>query len=122
MSLEEYEDEYGCDRNSPSVDLKIWNRGSASVEVWIYSRSGARRHVGIIYGFEKRLKRVSRYELDLGGTILLRQASGLTLGDGEFHVPIGLLSCDTAVLELGSTVAFSQYIGMDFYPDVEFKR
>ena len=122
MTLEEYEDEFGCDRNSASVDLKIWNRGSASVEVWLYSRAGARRHIGIISGFEKKLKRVSRSELEVGGTFLLRQASGLTLGDGEFQVPIGLLSCDTGYLELGASVAFSQYLGMDFHPDVTFKR
>jgi hypothetical protein len=121
-ALAAYEEEYGCDRNSPMVELKIHNRSSASFDVWLFGRAGAKRRIGNIGGFDKRLKQVSRYELELGSTFVIRQSSGLTIGSGEYHVPVGLLSCDVGYLELGPNLNMSHYIGMDFYPNEEFKR
>jgi hypothetical protein len=118
----EYEEESACNRTNVSVELKIRNRGSASYELYLYSRSGGRRRVGTIYGFEKRLKILSRVELQLGGAFLVRQSSGLTIGTGEYVVPINLLQCDVGYLELGPTLQMSHYIGMDFYPNDEFKK
>jgi hypothetical protein len=113
---------YSCDRNSASVELKIINRGSASVDVYLYTRAGGRRRIGMIGGFAKRLKVVGRYELQLGGAFLLRQSSGLSVGNGEAVVQLNPLSCDVGTLEIGSTVNLSSYMGMDFYPDEEFRK
>ncbi len=120
--LAQYEEDYGCDRSSASAELKIHNRGSASYDVWLFRRAGGKRRIGTIMGFEKRLKIVSRMELELGSTFVVRQSSGLTIGSGEYHVNVGLLSCDVGYLELGPNLNMSHYIGMDFYPDEEFKR
>ena len=121
-ALAQYEEETGCDRNSPTVELKIQNRGSAAYDVWLFSRAGSKRRIGLISGFDKRLKILNRSELRLGSTFVIRQSSGLTIGSGEYHVETNLLSCDVGYLELGATLNMSQYIGMDFYPNEEFRR
>jgi hypothetical protein len=120
VAVEEWED--GCDRNSPQVELKIANHSSASYEVWLFSRAGSKRRIGLVSGFEKRVKTLNRSDLEPGGTFVIRQASGLAVGGGEYHVQLGLLSCDVGYLELGATITMSQYLGMDFHPDEEFKR
>ena len=121
-ALAAYEEESGCDRNTPTVTLKILNRGSAAVEVYLQGRSGATRRIGLFHGFERRLKSVGRYELDLGGSFLLRQASGLSIGTGIHTVPLNLLQCDVGILEIGASVSSSFYMGMDFYPNEDFRK
>jgi hypothetical protein len=119
-AMEDYS--LGCDRNSASVELKIINRGSASVDVYLYTRAGGRRRIGMIGGFAKRLKVVGRYELQLGGAFVIQQSSGLTIGSGEAIVYLNPLACNVGTLEIGSTVNLSSYMGMDFYPNEEFRK
>lgn len=119
-AVEEFENI--CNRRSSTVELKIHNRGSAAYDVWLVRRAGGKRRIGTIGGFERKLKLVARMELELGGTFVVRQSTGLTIGSGEYLVNVGLLSCDVGYLELGPTLNMSHYIGMDFYPNDVFKR
>lgn len=121
-ALAEYEEETGCDRTTVTVQLKINNRGSAGYDVYLYSRSGGRRRLGSIGGFAKRLKLVSRYELEIGGTFVVTQSSGLIIGSGTYRVPVNLLNCDVGYLELGPSLELSHYIGMDFHPNERYRR
>lgn len=105
-AVEEWENSQ-CNTRKPRVTLKVRvDPGVTGAEVWMRSRSGSQKRIGLMAG--NRDVKLSRNDLEPGGYFSIR------LGNFEVErVYMDLLSCDVGTLIIAYPLNYSFYMGAD---------